>query len=643
MLKENRRIVLGAALVGLFSWVFDTLLDCLFHPSLPFLICLVHDVSFPEFVERVFMVFSITILVFWALRVSTLHKKTKEALWEGERLLDSISDSIQEGLIIIDRDFKIIRVNPVAARWYGYAMPLVGRKCHEALKGRLFPCPDCPTVRTMESGEAAHEVVPKPGPDGEEAGWLDLYAYPLVDSATGEVGGVVEIARDITLERQSEAALQESETRYRLLVNNIPAMVFKGYLDWSIDFVGDKIEELTGYTQEDFNSSRMKWRDLILPEDLKDAQQAFLQALKANKSYGREYRIRHKDGTIIWVQELGQILCDLQGKVEYVYGVFFDITEPKEAEESLRRSQASLAESERRYRLLAEHVTDVIWTMDLELKSTFVSPAIKLLTGYDARDYLKLPFERMLTPASQEIARHKLQAELARAEDASDPARSATLELEMLRQDGSTVWAEIKASILRDGQGRPVGLLGVSRDITARRNLEAQLRQAQKMEVVGRLAGGVAHDFNNLLTAILGYSELMLAGLDIRDPAYQNVTEIKKAGERAAVLTRQLLAFSRRQVLQPKLLHLNQVIENLGKMLRRVIGEDIRLEITCADDLGWVLADPGQIEQVILNLTVNARDAMPRGAGSPFRRPTWNLMPPMPRAMPRCSPATMCS
>ncbi|HEY9074247.1 MAG TPA: ATP-binding protein, partial [Desulfobaccales bacterium] len=254
-----------------------------------------------------------------------------------------------------------------------------------------------------------------------------------------------------------------------------------------------------------------------------------------------------------------------------------------------------------------------IWTMDLQMNLTFVSPAIKLLTGYEAGDYINLPLERIMTPASQEIARNKLQEELAGTEDSSDPARSATLELELLRQDGSTVWAEVKASVLRDDQGRPVGLLGVSRDFTARRNLEAQLRQAQKMEVVGRLAGGVAHDFNNLLTAILGYSELMLADLDIRDPAYQNVTEIKKAGERAAMLTRQLLAFSRRQVLQSKPLRLNQVIENLGKMLKRLIGEDIRLEITCADDLGWVMADPGQIEQVILNLTVNARDAMPRG------------------------------
>lgn len=139
------------------------------------------------------------------------------------------------------------------------------------------------------------------------------------------------------------------------------------------------------------------------------------------------------------------------------------------------------------------------------------------------------------------------------------------------------------------------------------------MQQAQKMEVVGRLAGGVAHDFNNLLTAILGYSEILLANLEVQDPTHQDAMEIKKAGEQAALLTRQLLAFSRRQVLQPKSLQLNLVVENLAKMLKRLLGEDIGLEIISGPDLGRVMVDPGQIEQVILNLTVNARDAMPQG------------------------------
>ena len=227
--------------------------------------------------------------------------------------MESIFDSIQDGLIIKDREFNIVRINPMAARWYDYAMPLVGRKCYEALKGLESPCLDCPAVMALQSGQAAHEVVPKPGPGGQEVGWLELYAYPLVDAATGEMGGVVEFARDITQSRQAQEALRESETRHRLLVNNIPAVVYKGYADWRIEFFDNKIEALTGYHQDEFSSGRMKWRDLILPEDLEETQQIFLRAIKSTKSYVREYRIRHKDGHLIWIQARGQIICDLPG------------------------------------------------------------------------------------------------------------------------------------------------------------------------------------------------------------------------------------------------------------------------------------------------------------------------------------------
>lgn len=169
------------------------------------------------------------------------------------------------------------------------------------------------------------------------------------------------------------------------------------------------------------------------------------------------------------------------------------------------------------------------------------------------------------------------------------------------------------ATPLRDSQGALSGCVHVLHDITERRRLEEQYRQAQKMEAVGRLAGGVAHDFNNLLTAITGYSELLLARLGEEDPLRRYVEEVKKAGDRAASLTRQLLTFSRQQVLELRVLDLNSVVANVDKMLRRVIGEDIELVTILVPDLGPVKADPGQLEQVILNLAVNSRDAMPQG------------------------------
>jgi signal transduction histidine kinase/CheY-like chemotaxis protein len=179
-------------------------------------------------------------------------------------------------------------------------------------------------------------------------------------------------------------------------------------------------------------------------------------------------------------------------------------------------------------------------------------------------------------------------------------------------KDGSWRTLESVVSNLLDNPA-VTGIVINSRDVTERRTLESQFRQAQRLEAVGRLAGGVAHDFNNVLTAIAGYSDLLLEDLDARDPKRQDVEEIRAAAQRAATLTRQLLAFSRKQVLQSRVLDLNAVVQALEKMLQRLIGEDVELVFSPGADLRPVRADPGQIEQVILNLAVNARDAMPRG------------------------------
>jgi PAS domain S-box-containing protein len=181
------------------------------------------------------------------------------------------------------------------------------------------------------------------------------------------------------------------------------------------------------------------------------------------------------------------------------------------------------------------------------------------------------------------------------------------------RRDGSFVWTRVNFSVHRDAQGQAQHFIAVIEDITERRALEAQLRQANKMEAVGLLASGVAHDFNNLLSVVLCYSELLIADLKDGDPMRADLGEIRNAGQRAADLTRQLLAFSRQQVLQPKIVDLSEITSGLEKMLRRVIGDDIELGAICTPDLGKIMVDPGQMEQVIMNLSVNARDAMPDG------------------------------
>jgi signal transduction histidine kinase/CheY-like chemotaxis protein len=187
------------------------------------------------------------------------------------------------------------------------------------------------------------------------------------------------------------------------------------------------------------------------------------------------------------------------------------------------------------------------------------------------------------------------------------------VELVRKKKDGTAVTVNLFAAPLRDAAGRVTGVLGLMEDVTGVKRLEQQFFQAQKMEAVGRLAGGVAHDFNNLLTAILGSTDLLLETLPPDHPGIEEATETRKAALRAADLTRQLLAFSRQQVLAPRVISLNDVVTDMHKMLRRMIGEDVELRMVLADNLGAVRADPGQIEQVIVNLAVNARDAMPNG------------------------------
>ncbi|MDQ3819185.1 MAG: response regulator [Acidobacteriota bacterium] len=208
----------------------------------------------------------------------------------------------------------------------------------------------------------------------------------------------------------------------------------------------------------------------------------------------------------------------------------------------------------------------------------------------------------------------------------SEPERFVTIAVEELRQSmqwrqqievkdhsGSIRWLDMSRSLILDNRGEVVGVRGISRDITEQKQLEEQFRQSQKLESVGQLAGGIAHDFNNLLTVITGYSDLLQRRIEQENPLRRNVDEIRKAAERASSLTRQLLAFSRKQILQPVVLNLNDTVANMDKMLQRLIGEDIHLVTILDHKLDKVKTDPGQIEQVIMNLAVNARDAMPKG------------------------------
>ena len=271
------------------------------------------------------------------------------------------------------------------------------------------------------------------------------------------------------------------------------------------------------------------------------------------------------------------------------------------AYETIRATRATeaLVASDNRYRLLADNLTDVIWTMDLNLRFTYVSPSVKMLRGYTVEEVMEQTLDDILTPESQELSKKIFKEEMAlESGDEKDLFRSRTIELDGICKDGSIVPTEVKVTFLRDSEGRPIGITGVSRDISERKRSEkekakimSQLLQAQKMEAVGILAGGVAHDFNNLLTTIMGNTDLAMMNLDESDPSNLYLKHIQQASKQATNLTRQLLLFSRRQQMEPRPLNLSSIVENMLKMLGRLIGEDISIEADCDPDLWTVKAD----------------------------------------------------
>jgi two-component system, cell cycle sensor histidine kinase and response regulator CckA len=271
-----------------------------------------------------------------------------------------------------------------------------------------------------------------------------------------------------------------------------------------------------------------------------------------------------------------------------------------------KRQEEALRASEARHRSLVESAVYGMYRSTVDGRFLDVNPALVQMLGYSS------PEELLAVDMAREIYADPDQR-AAVIQAYNDSGRLGTIELRWKRKDGHQITVRLSGTPFRNERGETLGFDMIAEDITERRTLEEQLRQSQKMEAIGRLAGGVAHDFNNLLTVIKGYSELVLDDLDHADPMRHEVDEIKKAADRAASLTRQLLAFSRQQVLAPKVLDLNLVVHNMDKLLHRLLGEDIDLFTVLEPGLGRVKADPGQVEQVIMNLAVNARDAMPQG------------------------------
>jgi len=311
---------------------------------------------------------------------------------------------------------------------------------------------------------------------------------------------------------------------------------------------------------------------------------------------------------------------DSTGESAAIAVTVFEVTQLKQTQAEHNRLDqerirlaAEVVRQEDQLESILRNIPAVVWEAsgkpdEAGQRIEYVSEYAEMLLGYRVEEWLSTPTFWLTIVAPEDKAIVAEQA--ARAFALGENSRA---EFRWLHKDGHRVWVEAQTTVIKDDQGQPIGLRGVNIDITERKLLEAQLRQAQKMEAIGLLAGGIAHDFNNMLTVVSGYSDLALAKLRSDDPARRDIEGIKNSGSRAAALTRQLLIFSRKQVTQPVVIDLNTAIRETQKMLHHLIGENIQLVTTLQPDLGSIRVDRGQVEQVIMNLVVNSRDALPRG------------------------------
>jgi two-component system cell cycle sensor histidine kinase/response regulator CckA len=391
--------------------------------------------------------------------------------------------------------------------------------------------------------------------------------------------------------------LVEKEELFHLISENAADMIAV------VDMEGNRIynslayQKVLGYSPEELRGSSGFAE--IHPEDRERVREAAEAARRTGQGKALEYRIRHKDGTWRTLESISSVIRNKKGEPEQLVIVNRDISERKRAEEALRLSEVS-------FRSVVEDAPYGIYRAGMHGQLLEVNPALQSMLGYAERsELLQTNLEAGIYRQAEEYRRVKELC--AGAEEMKD------VEVEWKKKDGTAITVRCSGRCVKEEGGAGAYFEMFAEDVTEKRVLERQLRMAQKMEAVGRLSGGIAHDFNNLLGVIIGYSQVLKRELGPASPLCEHAEEVEKAGQRAAALTRQLLAFSRQQVLTPAVLSLNALVSDMEKMLQRLLGEDVAVTTALDPELKHTKVDQGQIEQVIMNLAVNARDAMPQG------------------------------
>jgi PAS domain S-box-containing protein len=509
-------------------------------------------------------------------------------------LYQALVESSSDAVVLLNEVGEIVFISETSERLLGYTSE--ERLGHSAWD--MVHASDQPGVRA-----AFRECLRKPRMPitaefrnrHKDGSWRYVEAVAVNRLDEAAVGAIVVNYRDITARHQTEEALRASEERLRHIVEHAQDLIYYCDPDGIFTYVNPAAARVMGYSEDELLGRH--FLTLIRPDYRQEASRVYTaQMERGAPSTYFEFPAVKKDGLTIWIGQHVQIVYDA-GVVVAVHAIARDITRQKEAEERLRASEA-------KYRSLIDRAAFGIYTSTEDGHIVAANPAMARMLGYDSpSELMTLDMNDVYQSAADRLAlirkyRHQ---------------PGGTAEVRWKRKDGQPILVRVTATKMDVTPGEQERYETIAEDVTDRRALEEQLRQAQKMEAVGRLARGVAHDFNNILAAIVGASELLAAQYREGHPSRVEAEEIRQAAERGAALTRQLLAFSRPQTFEPQVFDLQAQIASLETTLRRIAGQAVTLTLRTIGEPTYVKVDPAQLQQVLMNLVINARDAMPDG------------------------------
>ncbi len=531
-----------------------------------------------------------------AIKDITLLKQLHQERAEYSEKMTRIYETLADAIVVMDNQLVITDVNEAAVTMFGYKRKksLIGKPAMKFLNADILS----DVVLRLKELEVSEKLsnVPMKGARVKGKGFpIEVSFSKLLDEKEKWIG-LVAVVKDVTLRDRKNMEIQSIKEQLENIIANSPAALYALEVRQKRQipiFVSDNLPVMLGYTLTEFSHNEDWWKNHIHPADLERVL-SNQDKLYREGHLIHEYRIRHKKGHYIWIHDELNVIHDEHDIPVMIMGSWVNITERKMAEEELRFLALAL-----------RSVNEYVSITDLSDRLIFVNEALCQAYGYSSEELLGQDV-RVLQSANE-------------TENPVEKISAATLaggwqgELINRRKDGSTFPIHLSTSVVRNDRKEPIAYIGVGRDISELKDLQERLLQAHRMEAIGRLAGGVAHDFNNLLTVILGACQLAQLQVQPDHGILPLMTQIEHASDRAAQLTRQLLAFSRKQVMETKLFNINDSIRHMAKMLYRLLGEHIELNLILDDDLGAILADPSQFEMVVMNLCVNSRDAMPNG------------------------------